>query len=127
LSAAPKILLVEDELAAAEAVGYLLQLNGFQVTTAADGREAVQSLELSRPDLVLSDVMMPLMDGFDLVRHIRGDPELRDLPVVLMSAAHNILTTASGASAVLTKPLDFNRLLALVRGLLGAAAPDAGG
>jgi CheY-like chemotaxis protein len=127
LSAAPKILLVEDELAAAEAVGYLLQLNGFQVTTAADGREAMQSLERGRPDLVLSDVMMPLMDGFDLVRHIRGDPELRDLPVVLMSAAHNILTTESGASAVLTKPLDFSRLLGLLRGLLGAPAPGAGG
>lgn len=127
MSAAPKILLVEDELAAAEAVGYLLQLNGFQVTTAADGREAMQSLERGRPDLVLSDVMMPLMDGFDLVRHIRGDPELRDLPVVLMSAAHNILTTESGASAVLTKPLDFSRLLGLLRGLLGAPAPGAGG
>jgi two-component system response regulator VicR len=120
----PKILLVEDELAAAEAVGYLLQLNGFQVEAAANGREALDCLERNRPDLVLSDIMMPLMDGLELARSIRERPELRDLPIVLMSAAHNILRGETPATAVLPKPLDFPRLLATLRRLLEPPVPD---
>lgn len=114
----PKILLVEDEFAAAEAIGYLLQLNGFQVVTASNGREALDRLDQTRPDLVLSDIMMPWMDGLELAQHIRDRPELRDLPVVLMSAAHNILLGETPASAVLPKPLDFPKLLATLGRLL---------
>jgi CheY-like chemotaxis protein len=116
----PKILIVEDELAAAEAVGYLLQLNGFQVEAAGNGQEALRSLERSRPDLVLSDIMMPLMDGLELAREIRGRADLRDLPIVLMSAAHDMLKGETPATAVLPKPLDFSGLLATLRRLLGA-------
>lgn len=115
----PKILLVEDELAAAEAVGYLLQLHGFQVETAGNGREALECLDRNPPDLVLSDIMMPMMDGLELARSIRERPELRDLPIVLMSAAHNMLRGETPATAVLPKPLEFPRLLATLRRLVG--------
>jgi two-component system response regulator VicR len=115
---APTILLVEDEIAAAEAVGYLLELEGFHVVAASNGREALDRLDEVRPDLVLSDIMMPQMDGLDLARAIRGRPDLRDVPIVLMSAAHSMLKTANPASAVLAKPLDFQRLLATLRRLL---------
>jgi two-component system, OmpR family, response regulator VicR len=114
----PKILLVEDEFAAAEAIGYLLQLNGFQVVNASNGREALERLGEVRPDLVLSDVMMPWMDGLELARHIRERPETRDLPIVLMSAAHNILPEETSVSASLPKPLDFPKLLATLGRLL---------
>jgi two-component system response regulator VicR len=116
---APKILLVEDEFAAAEAIGYLLQMNGFQVVNAGDGREALERLDEVRPDLVLTDVMMPWMDGLELARHIRERPEMRDLPIVIMSAAHNILPAETAVSASLPKPLDFPRLLATLQRLLG--------
>lgn len=118
MKAAPKILLVEDELAAAEAIGYLLQMNGFQVVSASNGREALERLDEVRPELVLTDIMMPWMDGLELARHIRERPELRDLPIVLMSAAHSILPAETLVSASLTKPLDFSKLLATVEKLL---------
>jgi two-component system, OmpR family, response regulator VicR len=122
--AAPKVLLVEDELAAAEAVCYLLQLHGFEVETAGNGREALECLDRNRPDLVLSDIMMPMMDGLEMARSIRERPELRDLPIVLMSAAHNMLNGATPANAVLPKPLDFSRLLATLRRLVNPPGPD---
>jgi CheY-like chemotaxis protein len=114
----PKILLVEDEVAAAEAIGYLLQMNGFQVVNASDGREALERLAEVRPDLVLTDIMMPWMDGLELARHIRERPELQDLPIVLMSAAHSILPPETAVSASLPKPIDFPKLLATVGKLL---------
>jgi len=114
----PKILLVEDEFAAAEAIGYLLQLNGFQVVNASNGREALDRFDEVRPDLVLSDIMMPWMDGLELARHIRERPETRDLPIVLMSAAHSVLPAETVVSASLTKPLDFPKLLATLHRLL---------
>jgi two-component system, OmpR family, response regulator VicR len=117
-NAPPKILLVEDELAAAEAIGYLLRMNGFQVVSASDGREALELLAEVCPDLVLTDIMMPWMDGLELARHIRERPELRDLPIVLMSAAHGILPPETIVSASLPKPLDFPRLLATLGRLL---------
>jgi len=117
--APPKILLVEDELAAAEAIGYLLRMNGFQVVSASNGREALERLPEVRPDLVLTDIMMPWMDGLELARHIREQPELRDLPIVLMSAAHSILPPETIVSASLPKPIDFPKLLATLGRLLG--------
>jgi CheY-like chemotaxis protein len=124
VSQPPKILLVEDELASAEAVGFLLQMNGFEVAAAANGREALDCLDEIRPDLVLSDIMMPVMDGLELVQKIRENPEHRDLPVILMSAAHHMLAAGTPASAVLRKPLDFPRLLTAIRRLLGLPLSD---
>ena len=114
---------MEDEFAAAEAIGYLLQMNGFQVVNASNGREALERLDEARPDLVLSDIMMPWMDGLELARHIRERPELRDLPIILMSAAHGILPPETVVSASLTKPIDFPKLLATVGKLLD---PESG-
>lgn len=114
----PRILLVEDEIAAAEAIGYLLQMNGFQVVNASDGREALERLDEARPDLVLTDIMMPWMDGLELARHIRERPELRDLPIVVMSAAHSILPPETAVSVSLPKPIDFPNLLAILGKLL---------
>lgn len=114
----PRILLVEDEIAAAEAIGYLLQMNGFQVVNASDGREALERLDEIIPDLVLTDIMMPWMDGLELAQHIRERPELRDLPIVVMSAAHSILPPETAVSVSLPKPIDFPNLLATLGRLL---------
>jgi CheY-like chemotaxis protein len=115
----PTILLVEDDVAAAEALRYLLEIRGYAVVTARQGREAVACLEEGRPDLVLSDVMMPIMDGLELAAEIRRRPELSGMPVVLMSAAHEVLHRAGPlADVLLPKPLDFPRLLSALDELL---------
>lgn len=117
----PLVLLVEDELASAEAITCLLQLNGFEVATAGNGVEALERLAGDRPDLLLSDLMMPVMDGAELVRRVRERPELAGLPIVLMSAAHHLLGEGLPVEAALPKPLDLTRLLATLRRLLRSA------
>jgi CheY-like chemotaxis protein len=120
----PIILVVEDDLAAAEALSYLLELQGYRIVTATQGREALDRMAERRPDLVLSDIMMPVMDGLELAAEIQRRPELAGLPVVLMSAAHEVLQRAGAlAAALLPKPLDFHRLLRVLRELLAGTEP----
>ena len=119
----PTILIVEDDLGAMEALSYLLELQGYHIATATQGREALARIEESRPDLVLSDIMMPVMDGLELAAEIRRRPELAGLPVVLMSAAHEVLQRAGSlAAALLPQPLDFHRLLKVIREQVGGEA-----
>lgn len=122
---ASDILLVEDEASSAEALAILLRMNGFEVRLAADGREALDRIAERRPDLVLSDIMMPGMSGLELLDTLRDDPQLADLPVVLMSSAYRALEAAGEkASALLEKPLDFRRLVPKLHSLLGDSDPD---
>lgn len=125
-----QVLLVEDEPTSADALAILLRMHGFEVRVAGDAREAMALIEESRPNLVLSDIMMPGMSGIELMDTLRGDPHYQDLPVVLMSSAYGALNEArERASAVLTKPLDFRRLVPLLWAMLrepeGNGAPRA--
>ena len=113
----PRILLVEDEYATGEAITFLLELHGFQVTAVSNGREALESLGGDLPDLILSDVMMPEMDGLEMVRRIRERPDCREIPVVVMSAAHHLLASDLPVQVLLFKPLEFSQLLEVVREL----------
>jgi CheY-like chemotaxis protein len=81
------VLLVDDEHAILDALSGILEDEGFRVVTAGNGREALARLgEGTPPDVALVDVMMPVMDGRELLREMQGDPRWRDIPVVLMSA-----------------------------------------
>ncbi len=80
------ILLVEDDAAIAKLVRFKLENNGFKVTTATNGRKALDWLKENRPDLVLLDVMMPEMDGIETLEHMKGDETLRDIPVIMLSS-----------------------------------------
>lgn len=114
------VLLVEDEPTSADALAILLRMHGFEVRVAGDAREAMSLIEQERPNLVLSDIMMPGMSGIELLDTLRGDPAYQDLPVVLMSSAYGALAEARDrASAVLNKPLDFHRLVPLLWSVLG--------
>jgi len=116
------LLLVEDEPTSADALAILLRMHGFEVRVAGDAREAMVLIEERRPNLVLSDIMMPGMSGIELMDALRDDPDYRDLPVVLMSSAYGALDAARGrAAAILPKPLDFRRLVPLLRSMLGEA------
>jgi len=94
----------------------LLTLEGFVATTVANGREALEYLRRGdRPDIILLDLMMPVMDGWEFRRKQQSDPALATVPVVVLSALDHRRAADVDAVAFLKKPLDFDRLLELVR------------
>ena len=117
-----KILIVDDEPAARTALGLLLRREGFDVREASDGPSAIIECASFRPDLILLDILMPGMDGFEVCRHIKATPETRLTPVVLitgLSATEDrIMGINAGADDFLSKPIDLNELLARTRSLL---------
>jgi CheY-like chemotaxis protein len=109
------ILVVDDESPIVALLRDLLEDEGHTVLAAHNGREALALARVAHPDLVLSDVMMPLMDGVQLVRMLREEAITRKLVVILMSAAQPPDLQAVGAVAFLAKPFDLdavNRLVA---------------
>ena len=117
----PRVLLVEDTPFPRYAFGRLLRLHGFDVCEANDGREALDCISDFEPELILTDLMMPVMDGFELIRALRSDPRTADLPVVAFTADPTEQTERearkAGAAEYFTKPVDLpsfmNRLRAL--------------
>jgi len=94
----------------------MLTLEGFQAVAVANGREALAYLHDSeRPDVILLDLMMPVMDGWEFRRQQQADPALAPVPVIVLSALDQVRATSLEAEAFLKKPLDFDRLLSLVR------------
>ena len=122
--------MVEDEAALAKVLQMRLQLEGFEVDVAGDGAEAMDLIRARRPDLVVCDLMMPVMDGIEVTRTIKGDPELRAIPILILSALKSEKEMEElrrlGAEAIISKPYDGKRLTAQVRELLALAlAGDA--
>lgn len=110
------ILIVEDDSDLREMMEQLLTLEGYTAATAANGREALEYLRRAEaPELILLDLMMPVMDGWEFRREQERDPHLASVPVVVLSALDQHRARDIGATAFLKKPLDFDRLLALVR------------
>src|SRR3712207_2109601 len=81
-----KVLVVDDDLDTRQIVRWMLEEWGYQVLEAGDGREAVEVAERGRPDVVLMDLAMPRVDGFDAIRSIRAHPELKELPIIALTA-----------------------------------------
>jgi len=110
-----RVLLVEDAPFLRYAFGRLLRMHGFDVREANDGREALDCVPDFRPNLVLTDLMMPVMDGVELIRRLHEDPETADLPVVAITAdatdQAERLARQAGAIDVITKPIDLPALL----------------
>lgn len=119
------ILVAEDEPDIRANLGRLLRLEGFDVSLAASGQQALQLLQAQLPDLVLTDLMMPGMDGRQLLRVLRGNPHTARLPVVFLSARADVGemqdALAGGANGYITKPFQRTPLLACIRGLLAPA------
>ena len=117
----PTILVVEDEEPIAELLRAVLEDEGYRVITAADGREALERLAEARPALVLSDVMMPHLDGRALARALQADPAHRVLPLVLLSALGAASVAGVPHAAFVAKPFEVDGLLATVARLLHIA------
>lgn len=118
-----KILVVDDSKTALFIESTILRGGPYELVTAADGEEAVQKALAVRPDLVLMDVMMPKMDGFEACRALRRLPETRDIPVVMVTTRgeeSNMETGfAAGCTDYVTKPINASELLSKIRSITG--------
>jgi chemosensory pili system protein ChpA (sensor histidine kinase/response regulator) len=123
---APLVLVVDDSLTVRRVTQRLLQREGYRVTLAKDGLEGLEKLGEERPAVLLSDIEMPRMDGFDLVRNLRADPKLADLPVIMITSRiaqkHRDYAAELGVDHYLGKPYAEEDLLSLVARYAKAAA-----
>ena len=119
----PTILVVDDEPAIAEMLQDILEYEGYQVVTAGNGHEGLACVAKVRPQLVLSDVMMPGLDGSAFCRALQADPSCRSIPVVLMSAAA-APEAQDGCTyaAFVRKPFDLATFVGLISAVLTGAA-----
>jgi CheY-like chemotaxis protein len=117
-----KILIAEDEPDIRELVAFMLRFAGYEVLAASNGEEAVQTATRDIPDLVLMDVRMPRMTGYDACRIMKANPNLRDIPVVFLSAKGQESEIQSGLEAgaeeYLLKPFSPDELTNRVRSIL---------
>ena len=114
------ILIVDDERPVREFLGTAFRQEGHTVLEAAHGQQALKLLASTSdsPDIVISDVMMPLLGGLELCGILKSNPATADIPVVLMSAAHPRTSTSVEADAIIAKPFDLDVLDAVVQRLL---------
>jgi DNA-binding response OmpR family regulator len=125
-----KVLIADDEPNILISLEYLMKREGYVVSVARDGQEALEVLQRERPRLVLLDVMMPRKSGFEVCQALRADEILKDTIVLMLTAKGRETDVAKGlalgADAYMTKPFSTKELVQKVRELLAAAAPRAG-
>jgi two-component system cell cycle response regulator DivK len=121
-----KILLVEDNEMNRDMLSRRLVRNGFEVVIAVDGRKGVEMATSEKPDLILMDMSLPVMDGWDATRHVKADPGTKSIPVIALTA-HAMAedrdkAIAAGCDDFDTKPVELPRLLGKIEALLGKSA-----
>jgi two-component system, cell cycle response regulator DivK len=119
------LLLVEDNPLNRDMISRLLVLEGFEVIVAGDGAEGLRRAESERPHLVLMDMSLPIIDGWEATRMLKKNPATSSIPVIALTA-HAMIgdrerAMAAGCDDYDTKPIDIDRLVAKIRTLLGAA------
>ncbi len=124
-----KILVVDDDVELQRLLKMMLEISGFEVVTASDGAEALTKVRMERPDLVLLDVMMPEMDGYETCRRLRRLPEGAHIPIIMLSAADQVDDKVKGlrvgADDYITKPVDSRELIARLEAHLRPATTQA--
>ena len=124
-----KLLIVEDNSMMREMFAIALSDAGFSVITADDGHAGLDRARAERPDLILTDIEMPNMDGIQMIQQLRLEPELQCTPVLVLSALHTSMlmkAVAAGACEVMQKPVELMSLIKIVRHILEAGLPDDG-
>ena len=119
------VLVIDDDPVIVKLLRVNFELEGFNVISAGDGREGLEKARNERPDVVISDIMMPVMNGLELVSTLKSDPDTADLPVLLLSAKAQMADVQRGfelgADDYVTKPFDPIELIDKVTALAAAA------
>jgi len=120
----PRILIVDDEPNIVLALELLMKREGYEIRTVGDGERAVEAAETFRPDLILLDVMMPRMDGFEVCQRIRADASLKDISIVMLTAKGREVEKekglALGADLYITKPFSTREVVHKVKEMLAS-------
>ena len=121
-----RVLIVEDEPHIIESLSFILKREGFVVTYVLDGEAAVQCLRRDPPDVVILDVMLPRLNGFEVLKLAKSDPELKSIPVIILTAKGQIqdrrLALEIGCDGFMTKPFSNREVVEEVRRLGGCRA-----
>jgi CheY-like chemotaxis protein len=124
-----RVLVVDDNPVSRELIREVLEAPDLQIVEAPDGKAALQSISALRPDVVLMDIQMPVLDGFAVLRALREDPSLQDLPVLAVTAfamrGDREKAQNAGFNAYITKPIDGAELEHLVRTFLDGESNEA--
>ena len=122
-----KILIVDDEPNIVISLEFLMRREGFEVTVARDGEEALGAIAQENPDLVLLDVMMPKFNGFEVCEKVRANPEYAGMRIIMLTAKGREAEVSKGlslgADGYITKPFSTRDLVEQVKNLLGLGAP----
>jgi DNA-binding response OmpR family regulator len=117
-----KVLIIDDELDSVRLIGYLLESEGYKIVAALNGERGIEKALAETPDLVILDVMMPGMDGYEVCRRLRSNPQTASIPILMFTAKSQLMNKVigfeSGADEYLTKPIRPAELLAGVERLL---------
>ncbi len=117
-----RILMVEDSISQAMHLRYVLEAEGFGIDVASNGIDALSFLEHNTPDLIISDTMMPTMNGYELCKKIRENPRLKEIPLMLVTALSDptdlIRALEAGADNLITKPYNEQALISRIRYIL---------
>jgi len=109
------ILLVDDDEHILRSLEIYLKMEEFRVMTAPGGREALDVLKETRPDLIVLDIMMPEIDGFQVLEYIKGDPKIKNVPVIMLTAKSQDIDVLKGyqegIASYMTKPFNLNELV----------------
>lgn len=122
-----KVLIVDDEPDLVSTVEYRLKFANCHVITAANGREGLEKAAAERPDVILLDTNMPVMDGHETLEALQADARLKDIPVIMLTARCEpqdiAAASAHRVAEYITKPFDFNQLMEKIRAILADKKP----
>ena len=118
-----RILVVDDEIYIVHILDFSLGMEGYEVLTALDGEQALEKARSEQPDLIVLDIMMPKLDGYETCKRLKADPEIKDVPVILLSAkGRNVDQKVGfevGADDYITKPFSPRKLVERINAILG--------
>jgi two-component system alkaline phosphatase synthesis response regulator PhoP len=118
-----KILVVDDEIYIVHILDFSLGMEGYEVLTALDGEQALEKARAEKPDLIVLDIMMPKLDGYETCKRLKADPATKDVPVILLSAkGRNVDQKVGfevGADDYITKPFSPRKLVERINAILG--------
>jgi two-component system, OmpR family, alkaline phosphatase synthesis response regulator PhoP len=122
-----KVLVVDDEIYIVHILDFSLGMEGYEVLTALDGEQAVEKARAEKPDLIVLDIMMPKLDGYETCKLLKADETTKNIPVILLSAkGRNVdqkIGFEVGADDYITKPFSPRKLVERINAILGQSSP----